>query len=570
MFTSHPHPHWAWARQITTLLVATCLTLLAISAGAAAREPQPSATISSTALHNAIAARTADRRALVRDSSRLSTCLRIRHGQCDAKRHVVKRSRAKLAVAERRVRSLIAHISRGHHMFGDTPTPTSTQTPTLNVSGQTLKWNAVSGVSNFVFVRKVPGQADEYSVVTGTSITPPAVPGATVHFSIRTDVSGSTWAPEISIAYPAATPVTPPVTSETESPSGAGSGSGGNGGSTGSSGGSTEGAGGGSTGSTSSTGAFEIGVVAGSALMFERPFIQTLGAHTARMEFEIDTPTSQMAPIIEAYARAGIRPLLLASFHGTLPTTSEAQNLASWAAAFGPGGTFWHGKSFPAGTTVTDIEFGNETSYAYQYSDTSKASNWYALASYALRAHTYALRFKDAQTAIQAVNPNVGLLAQADDGDSGSSAWVENMFAAVPDLAQRVAGWTVHPYGPRWQVKIDKLVSSTAAQGAPNTIPIYVTEWGLATDNGRCLSDNYGWNQCMTYGEAASTLSSTVSAIRARYGSRLAAFYLYQAHDQEASGASSERESYFGALQSNQAPKGAYTTTVQSLLTANP
>lgn len=313
-----------------------------------------------------------------------------------------------------------------------------------------------------------------------------------------------------------------------------------------------------------------MGVVAGSALTFERPFIQQLGAHTARMEFEIGTPTSQMTPIIEAYARAGIRPLLLASFHGTLPSTAEAQNLASWAATFGPGGTLWQGKSFPAGTAVTDIEFGNETSFAYQYSDTSSASNWYALSSYAVRAQTYALRFEDAQVAIQTANSKVGLLAQADDGDSGSSAWVDNMFAAVPDLAGRVAGWTVHPYGPKWQTKIDELISSTAAHGASSAIPIYVTEWGLASDNGRCLSDNYGWNQCMTYGEAATTLSSTVSAMRARYGSRLAAFYLYQAHDQQASGASTDRESYFGALQSNEAPKGAYTTTVESLLAANP
>jgi hypothetical protein len=312
-----------------------------------------------------------------------------------------------------------------------------------------------------------------------------------------------------------------------------------------------------------------MGVVAGSALMFERPFIQKLGAHTARMEFEINTPTSQMAPTIEAYALAGIKPLLLASFHGTLPTTAEAQNLASWASAFGPGGTLWQGKSFPAGTAVTDIEFGNETSYAYQYSDTSKASNWYALSSYASRAQTYALRFKDAQVAIQAANSKVGLLAQADDGDSGSSAWVDNMFAAVPDLAGRVAGWTVHPYGPKWQRKIDKLVSSTAANGAPGTIPIYITEWGLASDNGRCLSDNYGWNTCMTFGEAATTLGSAVSAMKARYG-RLAAFYLYQAHDQAATGTSTDRESYFGAFQSNEAPKGAYTTTVESLLSTNP
>jgi hypothetical protein len=73
----------------------------------------------------------------------------------------------------------------------------------------------------------------------------------------------------------------------------------------------------------------------------------------------------------------------------------------------------------------------------------------------------------------------------------------------------------------------------------------------------------------MTYQEAATTLQSTVTAMRARYGSRLATIYLYEAHDLKATGASTEREAYFGVLQSNEAPKGTYTTTVESLLAEN-
>jgi hypothetical protein len=489
MFTSHPRPHRARAQQIVTLLVATCVTLLAIGAAAAARATsQPTATIS-TALHSAIAWRTADRRALAQDSSTLSVCRRAHARRCTAERHAVKHLRVRLAAAERRVRDLSVRIA------GRRSTSTSTQT-----------------------------SKGKHAPISSTPI-PPA-----------------------------------------ESSSGTESGSGAGGSTT------TEGTGSisGSAGSTGTPGAFEAGIVAGSALTYELPFVQKLGAHTARMEFDVNTSTSQMASIIEAYARAGVRPMLLASFNGTLPSSAEAQNLENWAAAFGPGGTLWQGKSFPAGTAVTDIEFGNETSYAYQFSDTSKTSNWYALSSYASRAQTYALRFKEAQTAIASANPSVGLLAQADDGGSGSSAWIENMFAAVPDLAQRVAGWTIHPYGPKWQARIDKLVSSTAARGAPSTIPIYVTEIGLSSDNGRCLSDNYGWNPCMTYSEAASTLDSTVSAMRARYGSRLAALYVYQGHDQATTGSSTERESYFGALQNNSSTKGTYTTEVESLLSTNP
>jgi hypothetical protein len=305
-----------------------------------------------------------------------------------------------------------------------------------------------------------------------------------------------------------------------------------------------------------------MGVVAGSALLYELPFIQKLGAHTARLEVAINTPASQLAPTIEAYARAGIRPLLLASFDGTIPSSSEAQNLGTWAAEFGPGGSLWTGKTYPAGTAVTSIEFGNETSYSYQYSDDSSSG-------YATRAQDYAIRFKEAQASIQAVDPSVGLLAQGDPGNAPGTSWMDNMFKAVPNLGQLVAGWTVHPYGPNWQSAMDKVLSSAKADGAPSSIPLDVTEWGLSTDNGRCLESNYGFNACMTYQEASTTLQSTVTAMLARYGSRLAAVYLYEAHDLKATGTSTEREAYFGALQSNEAPKGAYTATVESLLSAN-
>ena len=97
-----------------------------------------------------------------------------------------------------------------------------------------------------------------------------------------------------------------------------------------------------------------MGTVVGSAQLWELPWLQKLGAHTARMEFAINTSVSTLEPVMEAYARAGIRPLLLAGFDGRLPSPVEAENVARWAAAFGPGGSFWQGKSLPAGTAVTD------------------------------------------------------------------------------------------------------------------------------------------------------------------------------------------------------------------------
>jgi hypothetical protein len=142
------------------------------------------------------------------------------------------------------------------------------------------------------------------------------------------------------------------------------------------------------------------------------------------------------------------------------------------------------------------------------------------------------------------------------------------MFRAVPNLGDLAAGWTIHPYGPNWATRIDSTINSTRTAGSRD-LPIWVTEWGLSSDNGRCLSDNYGFNKCMTYGEAATTLHSVLSGMKSRYGSRFDGFYLYQAHDQRASGTSTGREAYFGALQSNGAAKGAYTTEVKGDLAVN-
>jgi len=311
---------------------------------------------------------------------------------------------------------------------------------------------------------------------------------------------------------------------------------------------------------SSRSAAFQPGINSGSAAIWELPGAVQLGAKVVRIDMGIEESVAQLEPIIAAYAEKGIRVAPLAGFAGRLPTPAEAQNLASWARAFGAGGTFWAGRS-DGRLAIQTIEFGNETSLSYQYNDNSPAG-------YASRAQTYALRFTEAARAIRAANTSVGLLAQGDSGNAGP-AWVENMFKAVPGLGALVAGWTVHPYGPNWRVKFAEIISQTAAQGAPSTIPIDVTEWGLTSDNGRCLSENYGWNACMSYQEAAGVLSRTVTEMRQALNGRLGLLLLYQIRDQKPSGESTGREYYFGALQRELQPKGAYTTEVESLLASS-
>jgi hypothetical protein len=288
-----------------------------------------------------------------------------------------------------------------------------------------------------------------------------------------------------------------------------------------------------------------------------------LGADLVRVEFDIGASVESMRPSIAAIAAQGARPLLLAGFEGRIPTAAEAENLGRWAAEFGPGGSFWAGR--PDGDlAVQQIEFGNETSYGYQYGD-----SWSA-ASYASRAEQYATRLVQARFAIARTGRDVGLLAQADDGGTGSTNWVDHMFHAVPNLGQIVDGWTVHPYGPRsrWEAKLDRLIASTAAHGAPATIPIDVTEYGISSANGAPLTDNYGWPTNLTYAQAAAALDATIAEMRAhpRIGPRLRDFMIYAAHDLRPQGTTTEREQNFGVLQDNLAGKGAYSTEVRQHL----
>jgi hypothetical protein len=319
-----------------------------------------------------------------------------------------------------------------------------------------------------------------------------------------------------------------------------------------------------STSQTQSARSLQLGLVSNADYGTRAAKISRLGARIVRMEFSIDAKTTRLEPVIAAFARRGVSVLPLAGFRGRIPTSAEARNLAGWARAFGPSGTFWRhrkGGELP----IRDIEFGNETNQAYQFGGCGPGCS-----AFPARAHAYALALKAAQEAIDAPegNPGVGLLAIGDDGGTGSADWVNGMFAAVPDLASRIAGWTAHPYGPRphWQPLLDQLISQTGARGAPASIPIFITELGIASDNGRCLGDNFGWNPCMSYVDAASSLQSTLAAIRARYRDRVRAVFLYQAFDQRPSQFEGNREYYFGALTANGAAKGAYTATVRSLL----
>ncbi len=287
--------------------------------------------------------------------------------------------------------------------------------------------------------------------------------------------------------------------------------------------------------------------------------VSKLGAKNIRTEFGIGTAANSMRTMIGAIASGGARVSPLAGFDA-IPSDGQAQNLGTWASEFGPGGSFWSGRS-DGNLAMRYIEFGNENSYSYK----RPSGDYYAF------GQQYATQFKKAAIAIRTANPQVGLLCQADDGNTGSSAWVDGMFNAVPDLASYVAGWVIHPYGPGWQARMDRMINQLAAHGAApsSTIPMFITEWGISTDNGRTLSNNYGFPTNMTYQQAADALHAAVYAMVARYNQRLRMFLIYNGHDDQASGAGTDREWYFGCLKVDLTDKGAYSTEARALF-ANP
>jgi hypothetical protein len=301
-------------------------------------------------------------------------------------------------------------------------------------------------------------------------------------------------------------------------------------------------------------GAPVFGIVSGRHLPADPDASGELGARIARVGFPIGTPPEEMRDVVTAHADRGVRLLLLAELpEGRLPNVREARSVAAWAREFGPGGRFWADRD-DGRLAVRAIEFGNESSYP--------------ASGVAHRGGEYAERARDAAAALQAVRGDapVGLLVEADDA-GGGSAWVDAMFEAVPDLGRHVAGWTIHPYGPTYRERIRRLIAQTRAAGAPASVPVFITEWGLASADGACLEpDNYGWDPCMGFEKAALTLQQVTASVQRDLGGRLGGFFVYNARDLAPPGASDRREHYFGALRFDESPKGDYTEEVRALL----
>jgi hypothetical protein len=351
------------------------------------------------------------------------------------------------------------------------PAPDRQAAPTLSVSGGTVSWSKVADVTTYVFVRKVPGQPDQYSEVSGTSVTPPAVPGATVRYGVRTAVEGSAWAPEVAIVYAPSSPTptppttppatTPPPTPPSEAPSGSAN--------------------------------MVVGLDTGGWAWSSAVNDASGAVKHFRASYKYYNSDSQM----ELLAKAGVTLMPLFGSGGTLAgydTPTFFNEIVTWFKRYGHGGTFWAGKPVDLGATT--VELINEPGNPYFYPD---YSNYQLYANITKSVHS-ALEANFAP----AVRPK--LLVSYDGGFNGSP-YGRAIFAAgaVAD------GVTVHPYGGHGANSALGGRERVTQAHNETGLPVYVTEVGWPTALGQePTGDSLQWSEL----QQAENITSFISWAR--------------------------------------------------------
>jgi hypothetical protein len=258
---------------------------------------------------------------------------------------------------------------------------------------------------------------------------------------------------------------------------------------------------------------------------------------------------------VDRLAARGIRLQPLVGWDNGAPAP-DLTAVARWAAAFGPGGSHWAGRTdVDPSVAMTDIELGNENAFYYK-SGLPDDDQYHALGT------AYGRRSVEAARAVNRANPAVGVLVELESADGKQSSWIDDTLdAGGPDLVRLMHGPVIHPYGPDWQQKIDRDTGFLRAHGI--SMPFFVTEWGISSDNGPALSDNYDFPVDLTYDRAGALLSTALDRMNTQ-PAKVRQVLLYQLGDQRDPGADAEREHYFGLFRRDGSDKGAYTAAVRS------
>lgn len=271
--------------------------------------------------------------------------------------------------------------------------------------------------------------------------------------------------------------------------------------------------------------------------------LRSIGVSTDRLEFG---PQMTWAEIDERYRlalREGMRVLPLLNVVqriSTIDVASFSAWTASFAARYGPGGAFWAGRA-DASLALHHIEIFNEPYGAWDYQPVEPGA--------------FARLYVAAVDAGRRANPNTRYLLPMQptvDENGTSRDWTSELWAAEPQIASRVDGLAVHPYGswalganPLWTYwKTRWLHEDWTRRGAAR--PMWITEVGQCTS---AAAPN-----CVTEAQQAEAVRFYVAD--ARVTPYIKAVFLFTHRDAE--GDPTNRENWFGIVRRDLTPKPAF------------
>jgi hypothetical protein len=244
----------------------------------------------------------------------------------------------------------------------------------------------------------------------------------------------------------------------------------------------------------------------------------------------------------------------------SIPTDAGpyARFVARVAARYGPRGSFWRAHRELPYRPAAHLELWNEP-YLPQFSDGNPDPA------------NYARLVRDTVRVARRANPLARFLIEGDtswtsDNESFRDDWMQELYAAVPDLGRWFDGVAVHPYsddppdaftpGPRFfrqTRRLEEVRRALLAHG-DRAKHLWITEIGWST----CGGDSGG---CVSEPQQAEYLQTLFGMARGIWRPYLDAVVVYQLIDSGASDGS--KEGHFGLLRASGARKPAWSEFVR-------
>jgi hypothetical protein len=251
-------------------------------------------------------------------------------------------------------------------------------------------------------------------------------------------------------------------------------------------------------------------------------------ANWIRLEYSNSDSAASIESEVDDAIAAGMLPVIQAADPWT-----NLSNLVAWCDAFGD--------------KILAIEFGNEDNF--EYKGTTGDGDIYG---------------DNYNTVHAGLAGRCPLWAQGGDPHFGSG-WTADV-RAQGGAANTPDAWITHPYGPpssmglgnRSKNMLDDVMSKTTGD-------VWITEWGITTDNGPTLApQTYDWPANYTYAQAATGFQNYMDWVIPLYP-RLKGMAYYQSHDQVASGSDTESEHFFGLRKQGGVAKSTLTAKFAEL-----